>query len=195
MLLTAVGVQEQGRVSVADAGASVEALEATRRRLASRSRRLSAGTLLLLVACSVATIVAAIAVTGVWVADALSLDGKVVADAADAQAALWVLALTLGAGVVLAGVLEHRASRAAVVAGDGARVVQGLAVEVIAVRAVLATGVTNERRARAAASLRYSTADGQHPHEKWALRAARLIEETHGFGRATVRETRAVAQR
>ena len=194
-MLSAVMVQEPTTVSVADAVASVEALEATRQRLASRSRRLSVATLLLLVACSVATVVAASAVTGVWVAGVLSIDEPVFAVAAGLRGALWTLAAALAVAVAIVGVLEHRASAGAAVADDGARLVEDLAVELIATRAVLATGVTNERRARAAASLRYSAADGQHPHEAWALRAARLIEETHGFGRETVRFTRAAAQR
>ena len=86
----------------------------------------------------------------------------------------------------LTGLLEHRASRASAVVGDGARTLEGLAVEVVAVRSVLATGVTRERRVRAAASLRYQTLDGKHPYEPWALDAALLIEELPGFGHARV---------
>jgi chloramphenicol 3-O-phosphotransferase len=99
---------------------------------------------------------------------------------------LWLLAGVLVTAATVTELLEDSASRTAAVAGDGARTLEGLAVEVVAVRSVLATGVTRERRSRAAASLRYQTLDGGHPYAQWARDAARLIDEAPGFGRARV---------
>ena len=186
MLLRAVQVQGPTLVSVADAKACVQTLAEMQERLARRSRRLTATTIVLVGACSVAAVLGAVAVTVAWAAGELGAAGRVAELAADARGPLWLVAGVVAAAAAVTGLLEHRASCAAAVAGDGARTLEGLAVEVVAVRSVLATGVTRERRARAAASLRYQTLDGAHPHAQWALDAARFIEEVPGFGRARV---------
>ena len=186
MLLRAVQVQGPTLVSVADAKACVQTLAEMQERLARRSRRLTAATIVLVGACSVAAVVGAVAVTVAWAAGELGAAGRVAEVAADVRVPLWLVAGVVAAAAAVTGLLEHRASCAAAVAGDGARTLEGLAVEVVAVRSVLATGVTRERCARAAASLRYQALDGAHPHAQWALDAARFIEEVPGFGRARV---------
>jgi hypothetical protein len=186
MLLRAVQAQGPTLVSVADAKASVQTLAEMQERLSHRSRRLTATAIVLVAAWSVAAVLGAVAVTVAWAADELGAAGRVAEVAADVRWPLWLLAGVLAAAAAVTELLEHRASSAAAVAGDGARTLEGLAVEVVAVRTVLATGVTRERCARAAASLRYQTLDGAHPHEQWALDAARFIEEVPGFGRARV---------
>lgn len=190
-MLSAVMVQEPTMVSVSETSACVQTLVRAEGRFSSRSKWLTAATLLLAVGCSIVAVLAAIATVVAWPAGELSMQGQVVDVATDARWSLWLLAGFLAGASVTTGVLEHRASRAAMVASENARVINGLAVEVVAVRAILATGVTRERRARAAASLRYCTLDGQHPHEAWTLQAAAFIEHTPGFGRATVLEPQA----
>lgn len=186
MLLRAVQVQGPTLVSVADAKASVQTLSEMQERLSCRSRRLTSATIVLVGTCSLAAVLGAVAMTVAWAAGELGAAGRVAELAADARGPLWLVAGVVAAAAVATGLLEHRASRAAAVIGDGARTLEGVAVEVVAVRSVLATGVTRERRVRAAASLRYQTLDGAHPYAQWALEAAQLIEEVPGFGHARV---------
>ena len=160
MLLRAVQVQGPTLVSVADAKACVQTLAEMQERLSRRSRRLTAATIVLVGTCSVAAMLGAVAVTVAWAAGELGAAGRVAELAADTRKPLWLAAGVVAAAAAVTGLLEHRASCAAAVVGDGARTLEGLAVEVVAVRSVLATGVTRERCARAAASLRYQTLDG-----------------------------------
>jgi hypothetical protein len=179
-----VQVQEPTRASVSDASTCVQTLTTVGGRASSRARRLTTMAVVAGSGCSIAAVLVIAATVVTCGARELGLHALVVDAAASARMPLWQLAGLLAVATVTTGVLEHRVSRRAALTRDAARVIGVLAVEVVAARAVLATGVTSERRARAAASLRHSTLDGQGPRAAWSLQAAAFIERTPEIGRA-----------